>query len=51
MGIEPARSMLRKLENKGFEAISNPKCDGRGNFHGIWGHVGMREPIPVATDP
>jgi hypothetical protein len=41
MGIEPPRAPLPGLENKRFGAIANPKCDGRVNFRGMWGHVGI----------
>jgi hypothetical protein len=42
MGIEPTRAPLPELENKWFRAMANPKCDGRVNFRGMWGHVGIR---------
>jgi hypothetical protein len=42
MGIEPTRTALPELENKRFGARPNPKCDGRVNFRGTWGNVGMR---------
>jgi hypothetical protein len=41
MGIEPARAAPPELENKQFASMANPKCDGRVNFRGVWGHVGM----------
>jgi hypothetical protein len=42
MGIEPTRVAPPRLENKQFGAKNNPKCDGRVNFRGMWGHVGIR---------
>jgi hypothetical protein len=42
MGIEPTRPTLPELENRWFRAMANPKCDGRVNFRGMWGHVGIR---------
>jgi hypothetical protein len=51
MGIEPTRAAPPELENKRFGAMADPKCDGRVNFRGMWGHVGIRESIPVATHP
>jgi hypothetical protein len=41
MGIEPTRAARSELENKWFGAMANPKCDGRVNFRGLWGHVGI----------
>jgi hypothetical protein len=41
MGIEPTREVVPDLENKQFGAITNAKCDGRVNFRGTWGHVGI----------
>ena len=26
--------------------MTDPKCDGRVNFRGMWGHVGLREKTP-----
>ena len=48
MGIELTRSALPGLENKRFGAMANPKCDGRANFRGMWGHVGLRGDTPRA---
>jgi hypothetical protein len=42
MGIEPTRGAPPEPENKQFGAMANPKCDGRVNFRGIWGHVRLR---------
>jgi len=42
MGIEPTRVTPPELEDKGFCLTPNPKCDGRVNFRGMWGHVGIR---------
>ena len=42
MGIEPIRPAPPELENKRFGATTNPKCDGRVNYGGMWGHVGLR---------
>ncbi len=50
MGIEPTRAPLPELENKWFRAMANPKCDGRVNFCGMWGHAGIREPTTVTSD-
>jgi hypothetical protein len=47
MGIEPTREALPDLENKGFVATTNPKCDGRVNIRGVWGHVGLRRDTSV----
>jgi hypothetical protein len=41
MGIEPTREALPSLENERFGAMAAPKCDGRVNFRGMWGHVGI----------
>jgi hypothetical protein len=41
MGIEPTRATAPGLENKWFGAMANPKCDGRVNFRGMWGYVGI----------
>jgi hypothetical protein len=43
MGIEPTRAAPPELENKRFGATTNPKCDGRVNFRGMWGHVGIHQ--------
>jgi hypothetical protein len=43
MGIEPTRAAPLGLENKQFGAMVDPKCDGRVNIRGMWGHVGIRE--------
>jgi hypothetical protein len=42
MGIEPTRAAVQELENKRFGAMANPKCDGRVNFRGMWGYVGIQ---------
>ena len=42
MGIEPTRQAPPGLENKQFGTIADPKCDGRVNFRGMWGRVGLR---------
>jgi hypothetical protein len=47
MGIEPTRAAPPGLENKRFGAKVDPKCDGRVNFRGMWGHVGLRRDTPV----
>jgi hypothetical protein len=47
MGIEPTRAGLPELENKQFGAMADPKCDGRVNFRGMWGHVGLRKDTSV----
>jgi hypothetical protein len=49
MGIEPTGAALPELENERFGAMANPKCDGRVNFRGMWGHVGIREPTSVTS--
>jgi hypothetical protein len=41
MGIEPTRAAPPGLENKQFGAKADPKCDGRVNFRGMWGQVGI----------
>jgi hypothetical protein len=41
MGIEPTREALPDPKNKRFGAATHPKCDGRVNFRGMWGHVGI----------
>jgi hypothetical protein len=35
MGIEPERTALPGLENKGFGRMTDTKCDERVNFRGI----------------
>jgi hypothetical protein len=50
MGIEPTRAAPPEQENKRVGAVANPKCDGRVNFRGMWGHVGMRERTVVTPD-
>jgi hypothetical protein len=50
MGIEPTREDLPDLENNGFVATTNPKCDGRVNIRGMWGGVGIRERTVVTSD-
>jgi hypothetical protein len=47
MGIEPTRAAPLGLENKQFGATADPKCDGRVNFRGMWGHVGVRRDTSV----
>jgi hypothetical protein len=47
MGIEPTREDLPGPENKRFGAMVDAKCDGRANFRGMWGHVGLRRDTPV----
>jgi hypothetical protein len=42
MAIELTRAAPLGLENKQFGAMADPKCDGRVNFRGMWGHVGLR---------
>jgi hypothetical protein len=42
MGIEPTRKAVPDLENKRFGTMVNATCDGRVNFRGMWGHVGLR---------
>ena len=42
MGIEPTRVAPLRLENKQCGAMADPKCDGRVNIRGMWGHVGLR---------
>jgi hypothetical protein len=42
MGIEPTRAVPPELENKRFGATTQPKCDWRVNFRGMWGHVRLR---------
>ncbi len=51
MGIEPTRAATPKLENKRFGATTNPKCDWRVNFRGMWGHVGLRRDTSVGATP
>jgi len=41
MGIEPTRKELPELESKRFGAMTDAKCDGRVNFCGMNGHVGI----------
>jgi hypothetical protein len=41
MGIEPTREARSELENMRFGAMADAKCDGRVNFRGMWGHVGI----------
>jgi hypothetical protein len=47
MGIEPTRAAPLGLENKQFGAMADPRCDGRVNFRGMWGHVGLRRDTSV----
>jgi hypothetical protein len=42
MGIEPTRTARPEPENKRFSAMADPKCSGRVNFRGMWGHVRPR---------
>ena len=51
MGIEPTREALPDLKNRRFDAMAGPKCDGRVNFRGIWGHVGLRSDTSVVRNP
>jgi hypothetical protein len=51
MGIEPTRAATPKLENKRFGATTNPKCDWRVNFRGMWGHAGLRRDTSVGATP
>jgi hypothetical protein len=41
MGIEPTGKVLPELENKRFPANADAKCDGRVNFRGMRGYVGI----------
>jgi hypothetical protein len=47
MGIEPTRAARSELENMRFGAMPDAKCDGRVNFSGMWGHVGLRRDTSV----
>ena len=47
MGIEPTRAALPRLENKGFGAMADAKCDYRVNFRSMRGHVGLRRDTSV----
>jgi hypothetical protein len=49
MGIEPTREVVPGLENTQFGTTVNAKCDGRVNFRGMWGHVGLRGDTRPAT--
>jgi hypothetical protein len=51
MGIEPKRQALPVLEIKRFGATANAKCDGRVNFRGMWGNVGLRKDTSVGEIP
>jgi hypothetical protein len=51
MGIEPTRKVVPDLENKQFGAMTNAKCDGRVNFRGMRGHVGLRRDTSVGEIP
>ncbi len=51
MGIEPTRVAPPELANKQFGAKADPKCDGRVNFRGMWGHVGLRRDTSVDEIP
>jgi hypothetical protein len=31
--------------------MANPKCDGRVNFRGMWGDVGLRKDTSVSEIP
>jgi hypothetical protein len=42
MGIEPTRRALPGLENKGFAALANAKCEQRVNLSGMWGQAKLR---------
>ena len=50
MGIEPTRETLSGLENERFGATADAKCDGRVNFRGTWGHVGIRAQTVLTSD-
>ena len=43
MGIEPTGQGDPEQQNQNFNALGLPKCDGRANFYGMWGHVGLRK--------
>jgi hypothetical protein len=51
MGIEPTRVALPEPENKLFGAAAKFKCDGRVNFPGIWGHVGIHRGTNPGLEP
>jgi hypothetical protein len=51
MGIEPTRAAPPGLENKQFGAVADPKCDGRVNFRGMWGHVRLRRDTSMCEIP
>jgi hypothetical protein len=51
MGIEPTRAAPPRLENKRFGAMVDAKCDGRVNFRGMWGYVGLRRDTSVGEIP
>jgi len=43
MGIEPTAAARLEAQNMAFGGIGRPKFDGRANFYGMWGHVGLRK--------
>jgi hypothetical protein len=43
MGIESTGPGHSEQQNKLFNALGLPKCDGRANFYAMWGHVGLRK--------
>jgi hypothetical protein len=51
MGIEPTREAPPGLENMQFGTMVNAKCDGRVNFRGMWGHVGLRRDTSMCEIP
>jgi hypothetical protein len=51
MGIEPTRKAPPGLESKEFGAMADTKCDGRMNFRGMWGHVGLRRDTSMGAIP
>jgi hypothetical protein len=50
VGIEPTRPLLPRLQNTRFAVAPILKCDGRVNFRGMWGHLGIRERTIVIPD-
>ena len=51
MGIEPTRVAPPELANKQFGAKADPKCDGRVNFRGMWGQVGIHRWANPGLEP
>jgi hypothetical protein len=45
------RTVPTGLENKRFCAMADPKCDGRVNLRGMWGHVGLCRDTSVGEIP